>query len=491
MTTKQSDADFSKRVKESLVWNTVLPISMQVFRFVISIFIARLLNPVDFGIMGIAGVVVFYADSFTNFGFSTAIVQRKDISERHIQSIFTINLAISLLLTAGLWFSADGLARYFNLEELKGVLRALSIIFILTTFYTIPVTLLRRNLSFKTVSQMDFLRGATIALISLALAWMGFEYWALVIGLISTNLLSVIVINLKVSWRPRIMYDHQAVKEIINYAGWSFINAQLRLLNDYIDKFFIGKALGPVSLGYYEKAFGLAFMPVESVANRIGGVMFSTFSRYQSENEKLLEYVEKATVATAVLCFPLFVGLLSVSSHFTIACLGEKWAPMIPPLDVLLLSFALTSLTTIPSTLSLGAGRYKTQVTWRATCLVFLIVACYIASRYEILYVAYAVLAYSALFMVGSFQIAKGVTGLTWRLFIASIAPAASGTIVMYALVASAARLYFPEYTLSNLAILVGVGAVAYTLWMACIDFPRTRFLRNEVFRIVKSRLGK
>lgn len=476
----------TQRTKEGLVWNTLLPFGLQVFRFVVSILIARILEPRDFGIMGIASIVVFYSDSFTNFGFSTALIQKKEISEKHVQSVFSINLGVSTFLAIGLWFASGSLAGYFAIVELEDVFQALSVVFLITTFSLIPETLLRRNVEFRTVSQIQFLRGTSGAIIALVLAWMDFRYWALVIGLIGSNLLTAAVIILKVRWRPCLVYHHQSVKEIFEFSLWNFFNSQARLVNDYVDKFIIGKVLGPILLGFYEKAFTIAYMPVESVANQICGVMFSAFSRYQDEPDKLLEYYRKSLITISALCFPLCGGLMSVSSHFTVACLGGKWTPIIPSFNVLLLTVMIVSLTTVTSMLNIAAGRYREQIGWRAVCLAVLVFFCVWAARSGIVMIAYAVLAYSGLFFVGSYSIVTRIVDADWPMLLFSVFPAAAGTALMYVVVVVlASNSYFSAHSLTNLFALTVIGAVIYVFWILGIGFPQTRFLREEALKAI------
>lgn len=206
--------EIGSKTKSSLIWNTSLKIIYQVFRFGISIIIARMLDPKDFGIMGIATMIVFYANSITNFGFNRALIHKEKINESHINTIFTIDIAISLFLTLATVLFSSRIADFFKTPELTHVILSLSCVFLLTSFYYIPVTILKRRLDFKKVAIIELYRGVVQSCLTLILALLGLKYWALVIGLLASQISGLFYVFSKVEWRPRIRYDHGALKEI-------------------------------------------------------------------------------------------------------------------------------------------------------------------------------------------------------------------------------------------------------------------------------------
>ena len=142
------DTDIGSKTRSSLIWNTSLKIIYEVFRFSISIIIARILDPKDFGIMGMASMIVFYANSMTNFGFNLALIQRKEINKDHVNSVFTIDIAISFIFTVVVVLLSTPIASFFRTPELTNVLLVLSLVFILTSLYKMPQTLMKKNVKY-------------------------------------------------------------------------------------------------------------------------------------------------------------------------------------------------------------------------------------------------------------------------------------------------------------------------------------------------------
>jgi len=482
---KISTKDYDQKTKESLIWNTMLPVAFQVFRFAIAIVTARILDPKDFGIMGMASIIIYYANSISNFGFSNAIVQRKTIDSRHINSIFVINLVISIFLTLLILLTAESLAEFFQVEELLYVFYAFSSIFLITAFYTVPVTLLRRELDYKEVSKIEFLRGAVQSVSALIFAMLGWQYFALVSGLILSNLVATIWIQSKVTWRPSLNFDKQAVSEIFNFSVWNFAVTQIRLLNDYVDKLIIGKFLGPILLGYYEKAFSISFMPVDILGNRISGVMFSSFARQQEDRQKLVAYLEKSLVLLSTLCFPIFIGIFTVTPIFVTTLLGEKWEPMIVPLKILLMAMLVGSLANQVSVMNISTGNYKSQIRRRAICLVLFTTACLSLVHYGINTIAAVYLGYQVLFLVLSFQLTKKELSVSWLIMLRNIWPALGGTLVMAAAITTLKVFIFPRTSFLNLVILTFTGVCLYSASQFVFRCHQNEFLLDEVLAMV------
>ena len=481
----------SQNTKESLFYNTLVPLSFQILRFFVAIIIARLLDPKDFGIIGIASIVIFYSNSLTNFGFSTALINKKKIDNHHINSLFTIDFLISCLLCLLTVLFSGFIAGFFKIEELDHVLQALAAIFVITSFRMVPMALLKRDLRFKAVSLIEIFASLSQALTVLTLAYFGFHYWSIVTGMILGNIIGSSSALVAANWKPRLLIDLNAVKEVINYASWNFFEAQLRLIENFMDKFIVGKFLGPVNLGYYEKAIGFAFMPVESLVHKITGVMFSTFSRNKTDDGILLYYLERSIVLNTVICFPVFAGFAVISDYFVLVFLGEKWAPMIPPLYFLLGAYGLYSVVASMNVFNLATGSYKPQITSRIVCMVFLAIALCALTNRGITAVAVIMLLYHALFLSCSFVLVGRRMHIGIGRFAGWVLPAILCTALMAITVRVSATGLLVEKTLFNLLSLVGIGGGTYVVSFFLFKFRATDFLRREAVGFCKTLYGK
>lgn len=468
------------KTKKNLLYNTLLPLAYQIFRFFVAILIARILDPRDFGIIGIASIVIFYSNSLSNFGFSTALINKENITDQHTNSIFTINFIISFLLALLVVVSSEVISRYFDIIELSYVLKVLSSIFIITSFRMMFTTLLKRESRFKILSQIEFSAGTTQALLVLLLAYYGFGYWAIVIGMIVATLVGTIASCIAVSWRPRLFLNIAAVKDMINYASWNFFAAQLRLLGNYLDKFIIGKVLGPVELGYYEKATGFAILPVESLAQKITGVMFTLYSRNQADDGALLYYLEKSIIVISIISFPGFAGFAVIADYFIPVFLGDKWMPMLSPLIYVLCAYSFFSMQVALYAFNLAAGCYKRQIIAMSACLFFFCVSLVLFAGRGITAVAVILLAYHILYFSISIAITSARIGVSFKKIIQWILPSVFITFVMLLIVMIVKINVFFEINFINMLLLILTGAISYLSAFFVMNFKSTRFLRDE-----------
>ena len=151
--------DLGSKVKSSLIWNTSLKAVYQAFKFIISIVIARILDPKDFGIISVATMIIFYANNIMHFGLNVALIQRKEISDKHINSVFTVNLIIAVTLTGICILLSPYIALFFDMPELKNVFRVLSPLFIILVFHGMPVSLMERDFNYKIVAIAGLFQG--------------------------------------------------------------------------------------------------------------------------------------------------------------------------------------------------------------------------------------------------------------------------------------------------------------------------------------------
>lgn len=464
----------------------------QVFKFAISIIIARLLDPKDFGIMGLATMVVMYADSLTSVGFNRALIQRKDISDEHVSSAFTVNLSISVLFTIVIILMSEKLAYFFRVPELKNVLIVLSSVFVMSCFFQIPLTLMKRQLDFKVVALTELYRGVLQSCMTLVLALLGFHYWALVLGLITSYIFGSLYITFKVRWKPRIRYKHSAMKDLFSFGLWNFIRVQTSQINGYADKFIIGKFLGPVLLGFYEKAFSTVAVQKGNFTAQVNTVMFSSFSRLQSDTrDTIKKYLMKTLSATSLVIFPVNFGLFALAQYFVMILLGPKWEPMIIPLKIISVAFLFNALSEICSNLNMGTGKYVNQTLRECAGNVLLIIACLFTVRYGLEFIALGVMAVYAMMFIVTFHLTIGNIDISWADLLESILPAIIGSLVMLLVVEMSKRYFFFEINMVNFILMVAIGAFTYVLIVFFPKYPGIEGYRTSMILYIKNMFNR
>jgi len=479
---EQEKRIIGQRTTESLLWFTIFPFALQLVRFVNSILLARLLSPSDFGIIGIASVIVFYCNNLSNFGLGNAIVQRKEIRPEHLNTFFAFNLSISMLLCLAFILGAQSIASFFNIPELAEVMRVFSLMFIITALHTMGYTKLRRELAFRQLALNEATKTVLAIAISLPLALAGFQYWSMLLALLASSMIATITISLRARLLPRFAVNRDALKDLLGFASWNFFSLQIRLLGEYLDKLIVGKVLGVAPLGFYEKAFGLAQMPYENIANKISTVAFSTFSQCQSGMEEVQHYFFRTFTAAAFLLFPLYIGLFTVADTFVLVLLGEKWQAMIPSFRILLLAFLLASLGSIFSTINVTCGSHRQDSKLRLYCLVFLVPALLLAVRHGVEAVSVVVLIHNALFLCSSMLLARASYALPVLRLARGILPALAGAGLMAVAIFILKKYLLGSDSPISLLACVVMGGCLYGLWFWYGDFASWSFIKEKVY---------
>jgi O-antigen/teichoic acid export membrane protein len=463
------------KTRTSLYWRLFLSISYEVLRFGISVVVIRILDPEDYGLMAIASMVIGYANMITNFGFNQALVQKDEINDKHITTVFTIDLFISICLTALAFFLAPFIAGFFRAPASENVIRVLSPLFILTTFHNLPSALFKRNIDFKIISVISFMQGCAASFITLVLALVT----------------ATVYLNYKSMWKPRIGYDHTSLKDLFEFGAWNFVRFQIRHFAMHIDRLIVGRFLGAVSLGFYERAWNFVRLPVNLLAGNVNAVLFSSFSRAQTSGKELKTRLKKSIVIISIISFPAAAGILVIAPYFVPVILGEKWRAIIAPLQILALSGFTMPLSGLSASFNIAVGNYKSH-----TIRLFLASSCFALSclllvRFGLKGIALGFVGYSLLGFLLLFRLVFKKSGISLNEFVLCLAPSLLGSMSMLGVVKIFSLLYFSESNLLSLSLLVLIGAVWYAGFIALFPSSILAGIRSSFYRDLSSALLK
>jgi O-antigen/teichoic acid export membrane protein len=479
--------------RTQLYWNTLIRLPVQALRVVASIIVARILLPRDYGIMGIGMMLIGYANLFTTFGFGDAIVQKGVRDRRIINSVFAIDLCVSIVLAAGFFAASGAIAGFFDTPEAERVIQVLSSFFIITAFQATPHALLRRDMNFKAISIIDTARSLLIASITLALAIMQFGYWALVFGQLTTYALTSVALCIQARWLPAPGFSHRAMKNIYDFGLWSFLKTQVGFVSKDADKFVIGRWLGTQALGLYDKAMSLATMPLSQVTVNINAVMFSAFSKDQRHRRELRQKLYKSITVIAGINFPLFAGLAVTAPWIVNGLLGDKWAPMIQPFQIILLGCMVKSFSGLITAFNVGVGRYRAHTIRSMLSLTGFLGACFAFIPFGLRGIAAAFLAYNVLYTVLTGSLTRRCLAAGRITLFMPLVPPLAGAAIMAAIVAALGAYVFTAYTLVNCIILCLCGAISYVAYILIDRSWQMRELKTTLWKDIRkfSHAGK
>ncbi len=461
-----SNEKILKKTNESVAYRFSFKILQRGVALVFSVILARLLSPAEFGIVAIARMVITYANNFTNFGFNTALVQKDRIQSSHVNSVFTFNLTVSVilaLLTAGF---ADKLAVFFNNPQVGPVLRWMSFYYIITTFYYIPVAILKRDIRYKTISVVEFVQGVLTSIFAIILALNHFSYWSIVIPALIMPVFSLAIYMRKTRWVPHLMFKHEVMKEIYSFGFWNFIRNQLNLLVAKVDYFVIAKYLNVASLGIYEKAFEFTNRTLSGVTKPISSIYFSTFSRLQNDKAALKKVLFQGISILATVTYPLLFGIIVVAPYFVYALLGERWALSIIPMQILAAAGLFRVLLGIMTSANVAIGEYKIQTQFNMFNSAVFVILCFTLVQKGILAITWAFFIFSVLGFLFSFYILRKTLHLKlWELGAAFLYPFAGSFLMAFVIYGLSRSVFTDSHSVLHFAALSVIGIGIYGVW--------------------------
>ncbi len=452
--------------RSQLYWNTLIRIPSQIISVVILIFIARILDPKDFGIMAIVMMLIGYSNLLTNFGFIEAVIQKRIHDKKILNSIFTFDLAISSFLAFVFFILSGSIADFFKTPECKEVIQVMNLVFIVTSFTGIPTAILKRDMNFQAISLFDITSSLLMAFITLVLALNHFDYWALAYGQLIPLIVITISLCIKTRWVPIIYYNHSLIMSIIHFGVWNFIKTQLGFIAKHTDKFIIGRWLGSNNLGFYDKAMSISVLPVESIAMNINAVMFSSFSNNQDKQKTLQTQFKKSLTLISIIHFPIYFGMIAIAPYLVHVLLGDQWIPMIVPFQILLLANAATTLGGITSSLNVAMGNYKQHTLLYFLSYILFTLCCFILLPFGLNGISVSYLIFMVVVNLLTMQLAISKLYIHLKDIMYSIVPGLLGSLIMFFTIKILSSYYFEGYSFSNLSALIIIGIVVYVSYL-------------------------
>ena len=300
-------------------------IVQQPISLVITAILARLLSPKDFGLIGIVAIFTSFISVFAYLGLGSAIIQKKDIKETQLSTLFWIGLIFGVFSALLLVLSSYPISLFYKEPQLIKLISALSINFCISPFYQINRKLLEKNLRFRAIAIREITSSVLSGLVGIAAAFLKFGVWSLVLQSISFNLISLILFQIVQKWSPKFVFDFKDCKEMIRF-GLHIVGAYFAgYLERNIDFFFIGKLFGSTTLGFYSLAYRIMYFPVRQVSNIFLDVLYPTFSKIQDNIKSIQKgYLDSIKYISAV-TFPLMTLVLLVSDKVILLAFGIRW----------------------------------------------------------------------------------------------------------------------------------------------------------------------
>lgn len=481
--------DLKKHFFNGAVWAGLRRFGEQGIQTVTTIILARILSPHEFGIVGIANIFILFANTINQLGISSAIIQRKDIDEGHLSSAFWANVVTGVTLCLLMMSLSWPAARFFRNDEVQPILFVLSFNFILAALRIVQNAQFSRNLQFGKLASLSVWEMLSNSIMTIALAAKGLGVWSLVWGRLFGIGMGTWLAWASSPWRPKCVFQFEKFRQLFKFGIHAMSVNILTYLGQNIDYVIVGRFLGTGPLGFYTMAYTFVTLPQRKISSILTSVVFPTFVKIQDDNARVARNYLKILSYISIITFPILMGLMMVSPYFVKIVLGEKWLPIVVPMQIMCVLGMLSSIATTMGSIFYVKGRPDIEFKADILNLAALAGALTIGVKFGIVGVAVAITAVAIIGTPLIFLIITRIIGTNMTAIYKALHPALLCSLSMSAAMFACDQLLtagsVPE-TL-RLIILIGIGVLSYFLFHKLYRFP----VIAEVAEIFKQNLSK
>ena len=457
-----------RKIISGFKWSLSTQAIKQCLQFVISVLLARFLHPKDFGLISMVLVFTSFASLLGDSGFEAAIVQKKQINEEHLSSVYLLNISIGLFLSTLFLFLSPLVSYFYEQPILKNITMLISVTFFLRAFCIVPTAILKRAMDFKKLAMVEIISISASGILTISLSLLNFGVWSLVIQQIVLYTTAIIVLHIIIDWRPKLAFSKKAIGELTRFSGNLLGFNLVNFFSRFSDNLLIGKFLNAESLGIYTRTYNIMLIPVIQISLTLGKVMFPSLSKYQDDPEQAKGLYLKVIRGIAFFTFPTMIGLLVIADSFVIVLIGQRWIDMIPVLRILCIVGLLQSVVSTTGWIYNSQGRTDLLLKWGICTTCIGIISFLIGIKFgSIIAVAYCYLTANICLLYHNIIIPGKLIGLNFREVVSAIkGPFFCGILMGIMLAFSGSYMVNCSHVL-QLIINIVLGVIFYILLMA------------------------
>lgn len=348
-----------KKVFSGLFWKFGERIGAQAVSFVVSIILARLLLPSDYGVIALITIFIDIANVFVSSGFGAALVQKKDADEVDFSSVFYFSILMSWVLYGIVFAFAPAVAGFYRKPILIPVLRVMALKLPLAGVNSVQHAYVQKKMLFKRFFFSTLIGTAGSAVVGIIMAYMGFGPWALVAQYLFNSTMDTVILWFTVKWRPVWVFSYERMKTLFGF-GWKMLCSELiHTSYSQIRSLIIGKVYTEKDLAFYNQGGKLPGIIVTNINSSISSVLFPAMTMKQDNKEKMKEVVRLSIRVSSYVMWPLMIGLMVMTEPVVRLIFTDKWLPCVPFMQIACIQYALEPVQTanVQAVKAMGKGR--------------------------------------------------------------------------------------------------------------------------------------
>ncbi|MCI8482531.1 MAG: lipopolysaccharide biosynthesis protein [Clostridia bacterium] len=330
-----------RKVFSNLIWRFSERIGAQLVSFIVSIILARILSPNEYGIIALVTIFITIMQVFVDSGLGNALIQKKDADDIDFSTVFYTNIFFCLVVYIIIFFCAPQIAQFYNNEQLIIVTRILGITVVISGVKNIQQAYVSRNMIFKKFFFATITGTIGAGILGIMLAQNGCGVWALVAQQLFNLFVDTVILWITVKWRPKKVFSFSRLRKLFSY-GWKlFVSSMIDTLYNNARQLIIGKIYSSSDLAFYNKGKQFPELIVNNINNSIDSVLLPTMSREQDNKEKVKAMTRRAIKISGFIMAPLMMGLAFTSNNVINILLTDKWLFSVPYLCIFCITFML------------------------------------------------------------------------------------------------------------------------------------------------------
>ena len=474
------DAPITKRkVITSFIWSLSEKVASQGLQFVISIILARILIPDDYGIIALLTIFIQIANIFIIDGFNSSLIQKRDSDDLDFSSVFYFTCAISVFLYVSVFFAAPLIARFYKLPVLTPLTRLLALSFFYTPLASCQYAYIEKHFMFKIYLLRSLICMVASGSISIFMAFKGFGVYSLVVHSLTYGTLNSVVLWFSIDWRPKFMFSFSRIKSLFSY-GWKFVCVGLMgAVFRNIHTLIIGRTYSAEQLGFYNRGQQFPSIIANNFTPALKNVVFPTFSAQNDTSANVKNMLRMTARTNAYILLPLLFGMAAVARPLILLLLTEKWSKCIPFMQLSCFYFAFYYIND-PNIIAINSmGRSDIFLKYEIIKKIIIVLSLIITIPLGIYHMAVGQVIVTAVSSLLNFIPSKNILGYTYAEQLRDITPSLALSLLMGTAVYTLS--YLPLANLPMLILQLILGIVVYLGLSMILRLREFRYIMDMI----------
>lgn len=352
---KTKDANLISNV----AWRFAEKWGCQAVNFIVTIIIARILDPSVYGVVAIVNAFIQIFTIFIDAGLGTSLIQKKDSDDLDFSTVFFANLILCITIYTIIFVSAPFVAKYYGIEDLKVLLRVSSISILIYSLKSIQEAYVSKRLIFKKFFFSSLAGTIGAGIVGILMALNGFGVWALVVSHLFDVVVDTLVMTFTIEWRPKLKFSFKRLKPLFNYSSKILLSGFINRFYNKMYHLIIGKVYTSSDLAYYDKGNAFTTKITENTDSVINSVLFPFMANKQDDKSQLKDIARKVLKINTYIMFPLLIGMFAITKQLVEVLLTSKWLSAVPYIQLFCLMNLFLPLQTININIIKAVGDSK------------------------------------------------------------------------------------------------------------------------------------